>query len=1095
MTHTETTPTTPPTGHDWENEQVIGIHKEPPRATAWPFPDRASALASLATDDPARLDQVRTATPFYRCLNGDWKFHWVKTPEERPVDFYQPDFGVSDWPTIPVPSNWELQGYGTPIYSNVTYPHPRNPPFIMTAVPEEYTAYTERNPVGSYRTEFTVPEDWAGREVFIHFDGVASAFYLWVNGQQVGYSQDSRTPAEFRITKYLKPGANVLAVEVYRWCDGSYLEDQDFWRLSGIFRDVSLFSTPPVQLRDFFVRCELEDPTGDANLIVTVKVRNLSAAEAARQVAVTLLDADGQVVGSGPLRELFVSPIPAGEEVVFTGAAKVANPRKWSAEDPYLYRVILEQKDETGQVTEVKACWFGFRQIELKDRQFYLNGVPILLKGVNRHEHDPDRGYAIPLASMVRDVELMKQHNLNTVRTSHYPNHPLWYDLCDLYGLYVIDEANVESHGMGYGEESLGHQASWEKAHVDRTVRMVERDKNHPSVVIWSLGNEAGPGRNFVATSHAVRALDVTRPIHYERLNEVADLDSAMYPSVEWLIQRGRSGSPKPFLLCEYAHAMGNAVGNLQEYWDAIEQYPNLIGGCIWDWVDQALRKPVEGESGTDQVPDERPDVSRPPSPVPRPPSWFWAYGGDFGDRPNDGIFCCDGLVRPDRRVTSKLREVKKVYQYVGIALKKASATGVEVEIRNKHFFTNLREFEGQWTLSEDGQVIQEGQVPPLELPPGQAQVVPLPVEQPPLQPGAEYFLRVSFHRRSDTLFAKAGHEVAWQQMELPYQVPAAPILNLDTLPPLQTESAGDHVVVSGEGFEAIFDRRMGTLTALNYAGREIIKDGQGPRLNVFRALVDNDVWFRDDVLKAGLNALAYTVQAFQVTEVLPSVVRVTIVTQAQAAQGGFTHTADYTVFGNGVIDMVNHVEPQGELPPLPRLGVQMTLPRALDRFTWFGRGPQESYPDRKQSADVGLYQGKVADQYEEYVRPQENGNKEDVRWAALTDGQGRGLLVVADRPLAMSVHHNTPQDYHEARHIHEVKPRDEVILCVDYRQMGLGGGSCGPRPLEKYLLTAEPCRFRFSLRPYDPAMGPLPRVARQAIPKTPPRHGEHGET
>lgn len=1061
----EPLPTADPTPPDWENEQVIGLHKEPPRATALPFPDRASALVRLDSVDAAEWAQHRTATPFYRDLNGLWKFHWVPTPQQRPRDFFRPDFDDSGWPTLPVPSVWELQGYGTPIYSNVRYPHPRNPPYIMTEVPEEYTAFTERNPVGSYRREFTLPPDWAGREVFIHFGGVASAFYLWLNGEKVGYSQESRTPAEFRITPYLKPGSNLLAVEVYRWCDGSYLEDQDFWRLSGIFREVFLFATPPVQLRDFGVRCQLDEACRDAILHVTAKVRNLSPQAAARRVAVTLWDAAGQRVGSEPLLEMDAGPVPAGAEVTVMGAAAVENPRKWSPETPSLYQVVLELQDDNGQVTEVKSCLFGFRQIELRNQQFHLNGVPLLFKGVNRHEHDPDRGYAITLDSMVRDLELMKQHNLNAVRTSHYPNQPLWYDLCDLYGLLVIDEANIESHGMGYEEESLGHRESWEKAHVDRVVRMVERDKNHPSVVIWSLGNEAGPGRNFEACARAVRALDATRPIHYERMNSVADLDSTMYPSVEGLIREGERDSPKPFLMCEYAHAMGNAVGNLQEYWDAIARHPRLMGGCIWDWVDQALRK----YTGSREAPGQ--------------PEWVWAYGGDFGDQPNDGAFCCNGLITADRRVTPKLLEVKKVYQYIHLAGGNLSPAGVEVEVQNRYFFTSLGDFEGRWTLSEDGQVIQEGVLPRLELVPGQSQTLTLPVRPPELRPGAEYFLRVSFHLGRDTLYAPAGHEVAWQQIALPYAVPPAPAMELESMPPLRASSRADQVVVSGEGFVAIFSRSSGQLTSLTYGEQEVLFQGQGPRLNLFRALVDNDVWFQEAVLKAGLDRPTFTVQDFRLELLRESAVRIVVVTRVQVAEGGFLHTALYTVFGNGVLDVDNRLEPYGSLPPLPRIGLQMVLNPALDRFTWLGRGPRESYWDRKRSVDVGLYHGKVADQYEFYVRPQENGNKEDVRWAALTDEEGRGLLVVADGLLSMSAHHFTAEDFHRASHPHLLRPREEVVLCVDYRQMGLGGASCGPPPLPQYVLQAHPCRFRFSLRPYDPARGDVRQVARQTIP------------
>ncbi|MBP8910669.1 MAG: DUF4981 domain-containing protein [Phycisphaerae bacterium] len=1030
---------------DWENEQVIGINKEPPRATGLSFASVSSAIRAHSMKTAVDAMKKWQDSPFHKSLNGMWKFHWVKSPDERPVDFYKPDFDVSDWNDIPVPSNWEIEGYGTPIYSNIRYPHVRQPPKVIGQVPADFTAAREPNPVGSYRTTFTVPKDWAGRAVFIHFDGVASAFYLWINGQKVGYSEESRTPAEFDIGKYLKAGENLLAAEVYRWSDGSYLEDQDYWRLSGIFRDVYLFSTPQVQLRDMFVLSDLDEQYKDARIDITAKVRNLSDSQATRKVRATLVDPKG---GKTLLGESVVATVEPGQEAAVKIGASAKDPLKWTSETPNLYLVVFELIDSQGNVAEVKATRFGFRKVELKDRQFFVNGVSIKLKGVNRHEHDPDRGHAIEIGSMIKDVELMKQNNVNTVRTCHYPDCPLWYDLCDLYGIYVIDEANVESHGMGYGRETLGAVASWEKAHVDRNVRMVERDKNHPCVVIWSLGNEAGSGPNFEAAARAIRNLDTSRPIHYERMNSVADIDSVMYPSVEGLIASGKSESPKPFIMCEYAHAMGNAIGNLQEYWDAIESHPRLIGGCIWDWVDQGLRT---------YTAKTNPDGSR---------QWFFAYGGDFGDRPNDNNFCCNGVVDPDRSNTAKLKEVNKVYQYVGFALDEATARSVSITLRNKYFFTNLDRFGLQWQLLEDGRVVGKGKAKLPSVAPGQSAKVALSVKQPKLKAGAEYFLNVSLVQKQDELYAKAGHVVACEQFKLPY-ADEAPLLDLAGLTPLTVTEEGDAITIAGQGFKAVFSRSAGTLSSLVYSGVETLAGNGGPRLNLYRAPVDNDNWLRRDIERTGIRSLSYSAKDVAVERLAPGIVRVRCTVDCAGRSGtGMVHTAAFTVFGNGSIDVTNQVEPYGDLSNLPKLGVSMVLPKGLDTLTWLGRGPHESYVDRKRSADVGLHRGTVAQQYERYVRPQENGNKTDVRWATLTDAKKRGLLVVTDGTYSIAAHHNTAIDYDEARHVDKVVPRDEVYLCIDAAHMGLGGASCGPRPMNQYILTASPTRFRYSLRP-----------------------------
>ncbi len=1029
-----------------ENPGVFGINKEPAHSTIVPFPTVEQALAYRAT-----------SSPMVWSLNGTWQFHWAKKPDDRPREFYRPEYDASSWDSIPVPSNWQMHGYDIPIYTNVRYPFPADPPHI----PHDF------NPVGSYRRTFTLPEGWEGRQIFVVFDGDESAFYLWVNDQAAGYSQDSRTPAEFNITRFVKQGQNLIAVEVYRWSDGSYLEDQDFWRLSGIFRDVYLVARPAVYVRDFFVRTELDGAYRDATLRITAKVRN-NGAGAVKKPTLEAVLLDGIEPAAQEIARMTASTpyLESGAESTMLLRTEVANPRKWSAEKPCLYMLLLTLMDSQGQVLEVIPVRVGFRSVEIKGGQLLLNGKPIYIKGVNRHEHDPDTGHYVTVESMVQDILLMKRFNINAVRACHYPDAPVWYDLCDYYGLYVIDEANVESHGMGYDpERTLANKPEWRAAHLDRISRMVERDKNHPSVIIWSMGNEAGDGTTFEEASDWIHQRDPSRPVHYERAGTRphTDIVCPMYSPLEHLLQYGSQERQRPLIMCEYAHAMGNAVGNLKEYWEVIERYRNLQGGCIWDWVDQGLRKYTVDEKGQ-RV-------------------WFWAYGGDFGDEPNDGNFCCNGLVLPDRRVTAKLWEVKKVYQ--NIAVEPVNLANGKILVRNKFFFTDLSEFQPTWELREDGTVLQRGVMAPMELPPGQVAEVRLPVRKPRLRPGAEYHLRVAFRLRAAGPWAEEGHEVAWEQLAMPWRAPAAPVERLTAGQTLQVSDCGALVRVQGQNFAVFFSRANGTLESLCYGDREVLAktDAAGPVLNAYRAPTDNDKYLRPLWHQAGLDRLEATVKSFRVTQVAAGEVQVQAQLFHSGAEGkGFLHTVSYRVMGNGWIDVLNHVEPFGELPILPRLGVRLILDPAYEFLEWFGRGPHENYPDRRTSADVGRYRSTVSAQYEPYVRPQEMGNREEVRWLALTDKTGAGLLVVADQPLAASALHFTAHDLNKAAHIHELRPRPEVVLCLDYKQCGLGNASCGPGVLEQYALKPAPATFRFSLRPYAPEMGDLADVARLRV-------------
>lgn len=1054
---------------DWETPNTVGINKEAPRATSWPF---------LKVEDALKIDKL--ASPYCKSLNGDWKFHWVGKPDDRPQDFYRLEFSDSNWKCIPVPSCWELEGYGIPIYTNVTYPFPADPPHI----PHNY------NPVGSYRTTFEVPPSFQGRQTLIRFGGVYSAFYLWINVQKVGYSEDSKDPAEFNITPYLRDGKNLLAVEVYRWCDGSYLEDQDMFRYSGIFRDVDLISIPNTALWDFKVVPDFENSGELGSLDVKAVARSFGTSDSMiRGFDLRLFDQDGKLVhllhqkGDKPQPTRSWDAPSFGPDHMASSAVKlwVEKPRPWSTEDPYLYTAVLTLFDANQQPMDVRSCRVGFRKVEIKNGVFLVNDYPVKIRGVNRHDHDPDTGRTVSRERMEQDVRLMKRMNINTVRTSHYPNDAYFYDLCDRYGLYVIAEANVESHGMGYDwDKSLGNKPEWLIAHLDRNIRNLECQKNHPSVIMWSMGNEAGPGSNFAAVSKIIHELDPTRPVHYERYNDVADVDSTMYPDVNWLRQEAKRKSPKPFFVCEYAHAMGNAVGNLKEYWEVFESSPHLMGGCIWDWVDQGLRKPLDGPLPTPE--SMRPKTDHIPTPWDR--DWFYAYGGDFDDKPNDGPFCGNGLVMPDRQVMPKTLEVKRIYQPVSI--EDSQALSGEVKVRNRMFFTNLSVFEPRYSITEDGTVLVQGTLPPVDLSPGEEAIVHVPTGAKPFKfrPGAEYFLRLSFHLKQSNLWAEQGYEVAAGQMLLPvWLAPDAGALNpptaqTDKMPPLTISEERDRINVSGQNFSLSFNRASGSLSSYSVDQKELLAPTSelpgGPRLNLFRAFTDNDTWFQRAYWDSGLSQLAHRLENLAVEQISPAAVRIRADIDCRGFKGsGFVHHVSYTILGDGRVVIDNDFEPIGDLPPLPKIGLEIQLGADFENLKWLGRGPFESYPDRKEAADFGLYSGRVIDQFQEYLRPQENGNKEDVRWATLTDASGDGVMIQASGHLAFTASHFLAKDLDDARHENgeprkfvPLKPRREIILCLDSQQMGLGGASCGPAPLDNYRCKPTPRHFRVTLLP-----------------------------
>lgn len=1021
---------------DWENEAVFGINKEPAHATYIPHPTMQMAQAP---------DTNRFRSPWCQLLNGPWKFNWVKHPGERPLDFYQTNFDDSQWSTIPVPSNMEMQGYGTPIYTNITYPFNNNPPKVMGRVPADWTAAKEPNPVGSYRRNFSIPADWGDKEVFVHFEGVISAMYLWVNGKKVGYSENSFSPAEFNITRYVRPGNNSIAVQVYKYSDGSYLEDQDMTRFSGIHRNVFVFATPKLHIRDFFIKADLNKTFTSGQLSISTQILNSQrkTSEAAT-VEALLLHPDGTTAGQyGPVAIGSLKPATEGS---FTISGTIDRPELWSAEHPVQYTVALTLKDAKGQTLETITTPFGFRKVEIANSQLLVNGEPILLKGVNRHEIHPVLGKAVTIESMIQDILLMKQHNVNTVRTCHYPNDPVWLSLCDAYGLYVIGEANHETHG----HQRIATYPSWRPAIVDRTVRLVERDKNHPSVIIWSLGNEAGGGDNFVAARAAVRQLDLSRPIHYEGMNSVGDIESNMYPSVNYIIERGKAASEKPYFMCEYAHAMGNSVGNLKEYWDAIESHQRLIGGCIWEWVDQGVSAPVPGDNSG---------------------KTYYAYGGQLGDKPNDGTFSIKGLVTSDRQVKPALLEVKKVYQYIRF-IDAGTASG-KIRLSNRYDFTNLDQFDFTWSLLENGAVIQSGVLPGLAIRPNGDSLITVPFRQPAGTPGAEYFLNIEARLKQSTTWAPKGHIVAQEQLPVAVTVPAltAGTIN-EPLPVLQNNA--EEIVVKGRQFEVRFHKVTGRLSQLQYGSHQYIDGLQnGLVFNLYRAMLDNDHtsdWGQPyDTRAFGFDNPGYEVKNIHATE-YPGYIGVFLTMRAHTRNGfGVDVQLNYSIYGNGHIKVQALLKPDEKQLFIPRLGLRMALSGGLENVSWYGRGPHENYIDRKQSAFFGQFSRTVSEMAELYEKPQSMGNREDVRWLQLTaPGTGHGIRITAQGPLQFSALHYTDQDLGSAVHRYALKPRPETVLCLDYRQMGLGNGSCGPMQLPQYLVPHEPVELVFTIAPVE---------------------------
>jgi len=1033
--------------NDWENPGIFQINKEPARATFYAYENRQLADAG-----------VRENSRYFRSLNGEWKFNWVRKPGDRPMDFWKTDFDDSGWESIQVPSNWELQGHGIPHYVNIPYVFPADQPRI----PHNY------NPVGSYIKTLEIPDDWQDREVFLHFAAVNSAMYLWVNGQKVGYSQGSKLPAEFNITPYVKPGDNKIAVEVYRWSDGSYLEDQDSWSLSGIDREVYAFATPNTHIRDFTVTSDLDESYRNGVFALELDFAGAEAGKVPTEVTVALSDKDGVVFSESRTLE-------AGENTRLQIAGEIDQVKPWSAETPNLYELTIEAlfKNASGDDdTQVIRQPIGFRNLKMENGQFLVNGVPVTIRGVNRHEHDPRTGKALSLESMIEDIRLMKQLNINAVRTSHYPNDPRWYQLADQYGLYVLDEANIESHEyMEEGNKAaekdpsarekyhLGYKPEWEAAHLARVANMVERDKNHPSVILWSLGNEAGLGPAFEKSAQWIRENDPSRPVTYGGWGTVdgpstldyVDIYTPMYDFIHEMVDYAESNPTQPMIQAEYAHAMGNSIGNLQEYWDTIYQYPQLQGGFIWDWVDQTLYK--TNKDGVEIL----------------------AYGGDFGEspRPDSDNFLANGVIQPDRTLNPHAWEVKKVYQPLKFETDKPQplGSGLQFTLWNRHNFLSADRFEIRWRLLEDGRQIAEGKGPALGTKAGEQEAFQLKLPEYDRNPAAEYHLTIEALAKEDAIPLLDGdHIVAWDQFRLyaPSQVAEAKQSDAK----VNVEDSEGGIVVSGKNFSVQFDKSSGEMVSYAVDGKELLIKGLTP--NLWRAPTDNDAaWMlKDPTWKTATREAQLVEFRHSVDDPRNAVVTALYRLGDQAAE----FATEYRILGSGEIRVRAHFKPlKDDLPVLPRVGMNLVLKGEYKQLQWFGRGPQESYEDRKSGAAVGLYSADVDSQYHDYSRPQETGNKTDVRWMALADDSGSGLLIKGEQLLSMSALPLLQSDLEHDRkavrlHGAELKPKDLVSVNIDWKQMGVGGdNSWGARPLEKYQIPAASYSYGFRMIPLKP--------------------------
>jgi len=1083
-----------PLGKEWESPQELSLNKEIPHAYHFSFNDLNSALKVLPENSSNWIS-----------LDGTWKFNWVKTPDERPKDFYKQDFDVSKWDDVPVPMSWNILGiqkdgslkYGVPIYVNqpVIFQHQVKVDDwrggVMRTPPQNWTTYIYRNEVGSYKRSFTVPKEWKGKEIYINFDGVDSFFYLWINGKYVGFSKNSRNLASFNISEYLNPNAeNSVSVEVYRSSDASFLEAQDMFRLPGIFRTVSLTAKPKVQIRNLVAIPDLDQNYQDATLKITSELKNSSEKLAkGYKIRFKLFENELYSDASTQVKEIdlkrSVDGISKDSILVVEQTLKISNPKKWSAETPNRYTLIAELLDSRNKVVEVISTYIGFRKVELKEtkavddefglagKYFYINGKPVKLKGVNRHETNPEKGKVVTHEQMEKELFLMKRANINHVRNSHYPDDPYWYYLCDKYGIYLEDEANVESHEYYYGEASLSHPKEWENAHVARNLEMVHATINHPSIVIWSLGNEAGPGKNFVSAYKAIKKVDVSRPVQYERNNSIVDIGSNQYPSIDWVrgAVKGTYNLKYPFHISEYAHSMGNASGNLIDYWEAIESTNFFMGAAIWDWIDQAMYT-------YDKNTGEK----------------YLAYGGDFGDKPNDGTFVMNGLIFANLEPKPQYYEVRKVYQ--NVAVKPLNIQAGKIDIFNKNYFITLSDYSINWSLWKDGKQIEQGV---LESKLGESIAarhhaeVNLPIDYAKLDASSEYFVKVQFAQLNDKPWAKKGEIQMEEQLLLKAANNVPSISEVANGNKLESKSNLDLQEFNSDGFSVKFDNNSGTIYQLIYHGKEVIKAGQGPKLDALRAPLDNDNWAYQQWFEKGLHQLQHKVNSKNIYQRSDGsyVLSYNVISQAKNAgtiRGGssgtykiedhkdrpfnendFKFISNYvwTIYKDGSIELESSITSNNSSLVLPHIGFAMQVPSEYQNYKYYGRGPINNYADRKTAQFIEQYSSKVEDQMVSWPNPQSTGNREEVRWCSLTDAQGNGLAFVAKEAFSASALPWSELEITLASHLYQLPKSSGTHLYLLSSVTGLGGNSCGQGPpLEQDRVKAGIHNFGFIIRP-----------------------------
>ncbi|WP_111709418.1 glycoside hydrolase family 2 TIM barrel-domain containing protein [Lutibacter citreus] len=1023
---------------EWENPEVFQINREEPTASFYKYNKEDAALENENWENSS----------LYQSLNGTWNFYYADSVQARPVDFYKNDFDISAWDNIEVPSNWEMKGFGIPVYTNRTYMFPANPPFIPHNI----------NNVGSYKRDFEISENWDGKNIYLHFEGVSGAMYIWINGEKVGYNEGSKTAAEFKITDFVKKGKNTVAVQVLRWSDASYMEDQDFWRLSGIERDVYVYASDKITLRDFRVTSDLINNFTEGVFKVDLKVDNNTSNTIEKDVKVRLLDGSKEIYAATKK----VNLQQGRNTIVFN--KNISNVKTWNAETPNLYTLLISVN---GESTAIKV---GFRNIQIKNNQFLVNGKAVLLKGANLHDHSDTEGHVISEELTMLDLEVMKQNNLNAIRCSHYPKNPHFYRLCDKYGFYVVDEANIETHGMGTTNQGLDNDEKakaihpaylpeWKEMHLDRTVRMFERDKNYPSIVTWSLGNEAGNGANFVATYNWLKENDTTRPTQYEGATQYSntDIQAPMYWTIEKMKKYAENNPTRPLIQCEYAHAMGNSVGNLQQYWDVIEEYDIMQGGFIWDWVDQGML--TKNEAGEE----------------------FWAYGGDLGaqDLQNDKNFCLNGIVNPDRTAHPALYEVKKVYQY--IKFKNVNAKKGEISIKNIYDFINLKEFDFTWKLLENGVEVSEGTIPVLDIESYKTKTVK--IKLPKLSnSSAEYHLNVYALNKKETDLMPVGHIVAFEQFQLTNK--SLPVSNSETTEEITVISKDNIATISNNNFELKFNTKTGLMSSLDYGNGNLLVKGVTP--NFWRATTDNDFGAKSpELLKVWKQAsdkqslvevnLLNNSKKIELTEEPKVFNTIEIQTLFNLPSVNGQIIVSYAIKNNGEISVSNQLKNiSSELPILPRFGNNFIINNQYQSVTWFGRGPQENYNDRNTAALVGLYKASVEDLYFPYIRPQENGNRTDVRYIEFTNTEGKGIKIEGNPLISFSAHHQYNSDFDagetkQQRHTTDIKKRDFININIDYMQTGVGGDnswSLKARAHEQFRVKPENLKYSYKITP-----------------------------